>query len=94
MRAFILRAIYLLLVFSILLPGTSASSTLQNLSTALENTYTISGRVTDSNGNPAPGVTVQATLSTEKIYLPLVFRGSVQADSPPTRAGMVIEGHT
>ncbi len=60
MKTHILRTIHILLVLSILLPGTTLASPDQSAPTSPTDTYTISGRVMDSAGNGLPGITVNA----------------------------------
>ena len=61
--------------------------------------YTISGRVTDSFGNPIQGVTITATPEIEtpnRIYLPMVMQNNIQGVSAETPFGSdpltVVEG--
>lgn len=64
----------LFLVLGMLLPQTSAAKSAVKLSAAPSAGYSISGRVTDSNGSGLPGVAIMASPDFKKLYLPLVVR--------------------
>jgi pimeloyl-ACP methyl ester carboxylesterase len=63
------------LVLGILLPVAGPGLPSQQAAAAPSVDYSISGRVTDSNGNPVSGVTVQASLSPTPIIFVHGFRG-------------------
>ncbi len=100
MLRFVQRVFIVMIVTSVFCPFampevvTADRSYPATISEIAADTYTISGRVTDSDGNPVSGVSIKAFDTSYSVYLPLITRSGVRVvvqnrtTSPPAVAAV------